>query len=98
MMRQNNIQSGVSLKINVIKDEGKELIVEFDTKDFTIPDMIADQLLEDGSVEYAGVMKEYRETSSPRLMITAKKPKDSLAKAVSELEDEFAAIAKQAKK
>lgn len=86
------------MKLTVIKDEGKELIVDFDTKDFTIPDMIADQLIEDGSVEYAGVMKQYRETSSPRLMITAKKPKESLAKAIEELEEKFSALQKKQKK
>jgi DNA-directed RNA polymerase subunit L len=45
------------MKLNLIKEEDKELAIEFETSDFTIPDLIADELLEDSGVEFAGVSK-----------------------------------------
>ena len=86
------------LKINVIKDEGRELVVEFDTHDFTIPDLIADELLEDSSVEFAGASKDHPETGKPVLMVRAKKPKDSILDAIERLDKNFSEIKTQLSK
>ncbi len=78
------------MKIKVLKDEKQELIIEFETKDFTIPDAIADELLDDSSVEYAGATKEYRTVSNPTLKIVGKKPKESLVNAMERIVENVA--------
>ncbi len=78
------------MKLNLIKDEDKELIIEFDTSDFTIPDLIADELLEDSNIEFAGVSKDHPETGKPILVIKGKKsPKSSLMAAIDRLDKEL---------
>jgi len=75
------------MKLNLIKDEDKELMIEFDTSDFTIPDLLADELLEDSNVEFAGVAKDHPETGKPILTIKGKKnPKASLMAAIERLD------------
>lgn len=86
------------MKINVVKDEGNELVVEFDTFDFTIPDLLADELLEDSNVEFAGVSKDHPETGKPVLMLRAKKPKDSIVKAIERLDENFSELKTQLSK
>lgn len=81
------------MKLNLIRNEDKELAVEFDTSDFTIPDLIADELLEDSNVEFAGVSKDHPETGKPVLVIRAKKsPKASLMDAIERLDKSFGEI------
>ena len=75
------------MKLNLIKDEDRELVIEFDTSDFTIPDLLADELLEDSNVEFAGVSKDHPETGKPVLVIKGKKnPKSSLMDAIERLD------------
>jgi len=75
------------MKLNLIKDEDKELVIEFETSDFTIPDLLADELLEDPNVEFAGVSKDHPETGKPVLVIKGKKnPKSSLMDAIERLD------------
>jgi DNA-directed RNA polymerase subunit L len=75
------------MKLTLIKEEDKELVIEFDTSDFTIPDLIADELLEDPNVEFAGVSKDHPETGKPVLVIKGKKnPKTSLMDAIERLD------------
>jgi len=81
------------MKLNLIKEEDKELVIEFDTSDFTIPDLIADQLLEDSNIEFAGVSKDHPETGKPVLVIKGKKnPRSSLADAIEKLDKSFGEI------
>ena len=78
------------MKLNLVKDEDKELAIEFETSDFTIPDLLADELLEDSNVEFAGVAKNHPETGKPILTIRAKKnPKASLMSAIERLDKSF---------
>lgn len=85
------------MKMTVIKNESNELIVEFDTKDTTIPDLIASQLLQNESVEFAGVSKEHPEVGTARLALKTEKKKAStvFAKALEEIEENISAIQKQ---
>lgn len=80
------------MKLNLIKDEDKELAIEFDTSDFTIPDLLADELLEDSNVEFAGVSKDHPETGKPILVIRGKKAKASLMDAIERLDKSFGEI------
>ncbi len=77
------------MKINVIKEESNELIIEFDTTDLTIPDLIASQLQQNDDVEFAGVAKDHPEVGKPRLVIKTgkQKAKTVLMKALEQLDD-----------
>jgi DNA-directed RNA polymerase subunit L len=77
------------MKITVVKDESNELIIDFDTSDYTIPDLIASQLQQNDDVEFAGVAKEHPEVGRPRLVIKTgkKKAKDALEKALKQLDE-----------
>lgn len=79
------------MKMSVLKEEGNEMTVEFETFDVTIPDLIANQMLKNPDVEFAGVAKEHPEVGKPKLLIRTnkKKPKDALSKAIDELEEQF---------
>jgi DNA-directed RNA polymerase subunit L len=82
------------MKISIIKDESNELIIDFDTEDLTIPDLIASQLQQNPDVEFAGVGKDHPEVGKPRLVIKTgkKKAKDALQKALEELDETFAEL------
>lgn len=87
------------MKLKVLKDEGKELIVEFDTKDFTIPDLISGELLAEENVEFAGVSKDHPETGKVVLVVKSKRsPKSELLKAIGRLDDSFAELKTQLSK
>ncbi len=77
------------MKMNVIKDEGNEMTIEFETSDLTIPDLIASELLKNDDVEFAGVSKSHPEVGKPTLVIKTgkKKPRDALAKALTQIEE-----------
>ncbi|MDE1865644.1 MAG: hypothetical protein KGH94_03355 [Candidatus Micrarchaeota archaeon] len=80
------------MKLNLIKEEDREIAIEFETSDFTIPDLIADELLEDSNVEFAGVSKDHPETGKPVLVIRGKKPKSCLMDAIERLDKDFGEI------
>jgi DNA-directed RNA polymerase subunit L len=79
------------MKVNVIKNESKELVLEFETSDFSIPDLIAGELLKNEDVEFAGVAKDHPETGKPTLNIKTgkRKAQDTLEKALDDLDGEF---------
>jgi DNA-directed RNA polymerase subunit L len=84
------------MKMKVLKDESKELMLEFDTKDLTIPDLIASELLESDDVEFAGVSKDHPETGNAVLVLKSKKKaKDTLLKAIDRLDEQFAELKTQ---
>jgi DNA-directed RNA polymerase subunit L len=77
------------MKITVVKNEGNELIIDFDTSDYTIPDLIASQLQQNDDVEFAGVAKEHPEVGRPRLVIKTdkKNARAALEKALKQLDE-----------
>lgn len=84
------------MKIKVLKDESKELIIEFETKDLTIPDMIAGELLADDNVEFAGVSKDHPETGNAVLSMRSKKAaKAELLKAIERLDEQVSDLKSQ---
>lgn len=82
------------MKTHIMKNEGNELVIEFETDDYTIPDLIASQLLEDDDVEFAGVAKDHPEVGKPRLVVKTgkKKPAVALSKALEVIDDQIAGI------
>lgn len=79
------------MKVKVLKDESKELIVEFQTKDLTFPDLIAGELLNEDDTEFAGVSKDHPETGNVVLVLKSKKQaKAELLKAIERLDEQFA--------
>jgi DNA-directed RNA polymerase subunit L len=88
------------MKIRTIKDEGKQLQIEFDTSDVTVPDLIASRLLMDSDVQFAGVSKDHPETGKPILSLKTekKKPKDELLKALESIEESLDEIKEQLSK
>lgn len=84
------------MKINLIRNESKELAIEFETTEFTIPDLLADELLEDPNVEFAGASKDHPETGKPVLVIRGKKdPRASLLAAIGRIDDNLAKLKSQ---
>jgi DNA-directed RNA polymerase subunit L len=89
----------IYLKIKVLKEESKELEIEFDTKDLTIPDLIASELLKNDDVDFAGVAKDHPETGNAVLVLKSKKKaKDVLLKAIESLDEQFAELKTQVSK
>jgi DNA-directed RNA polymerase subunit L len=78
------------MELNFKKDESKELMIEFDTGDLTLPDLIADRLNKNGDVSFAGVYKEHPEIGKPMLVIKTekKKAREVLQKALEDIEGE----------
>ncbi|MGI0100102.1 MAG: RpoL/Rpb11 RNA polymerase subunit family protein [Candidatus Micrarchaeaceae archaeon] len=84
------------MKIKVLKDESKELMIEFDTKDLTIPDLIASELVDEDDTEFAGVSKDHPETGNVVLVLKSKKQaKSELLKAIGRLDEQFAELKEQ---
>jgi DNA-directed RNA polymerase subunit L len=84
------------LKIKVLKDESKELMIEFETKDLTIPDLIANELVNEDDTEFAGVSKDHPETGNAVLVLKSKKQaKAELLKAIGRLDEQFADLKTQ---
>ncbi len=87
------------MKINVKKDEGKELQIEFEAPDLTVPDMIAKELLTSDSVEFAGVLKDHPEVGKPLLVVKSKKSaKSDLVKALGNIDEAFTDLKSQISK
>ncbi len=75
------------MKIKVLKDESKELMIEFETKDLTIPDLIASELVNQEETEFAGVSKDHPETGNAVLVLKSKKnAKSELVKAIERID------------
>jgi DNA-directed RNA polymerase subunit L len=85
------------MKINVLKNESNELILEFETGDVTIPDLLANHLLQNEDVEFAGVSKDHPEIGKPKLVIKTNKKKviPLLLKAIDEIDDNMASLKTQ---
>ena len=88
------------MEMNVIKNESKELVIEFVTKDLTIPDLIVSELLQNSDVEFASVEKDHPEVGNPRLVVKTckKKASDALEKALENIDENFSDIKKRLSK
>jgi DNA-directed RNA polymerase subunit L len=82
--------------INIIKNESKELILEFENGDTTIPDLITAEIAENPDVAFVGVTKDHPETGKPQLVIKTNKKKASeiLEKALESIDEQISAIKK----
>ncbi len=82
------------MKVSILKNESKELIVEFEEKDTTIPELIAGRLNEEDDVKFAAVAQDHPEAGKPRLILKTEKKKaaDTLSKVIEGLEDDFSDI------
>ena len=79
------------MKLNIVQDEQKEIIIEFDSSiDRGIPELIKSKLLDDKNVTFAGVVKEHPERGNTKLIVKSTKTvKPLIEKAIEELEEEF---------
>jgi DNA-directed RNA polymerase subunit L len=90
------IAGGLMTEINIIKNESKELILEFENGDTTIPDLIAAEISENPDVVFTGVTKDHPETGKPQLIIKTGKKKASevLEKALESIDEQISEIKK----
>ncbi|MDE1856717.1 MAG: hypothetical protein KGH98_01385 [Candidatus Micrarchaeota archaeon] len=81
----------MATEMNIIKDEPKELRIEFQSGDLTVPDLIANELLKNDDVEFAGVTKDHPEVGKPVLVLKTgkKKAADVLSKTLEDLTEKF---------
>lgn len=82
------------MEIKAIKNEGKELILEFDSKDMTFPDLVAHELLNDSDVSFAGASISHPEMGLPILVIrtTKKNASAALESALKRIEENAAEL------
>ncbi|MCL5007787.1 MAG: hypothetical protein M1562_00865 [Candidatus Marsarchaeota archaeon] len=87
------------MEVKVTKKEAKEAVLEFDTLDTTIPDLLASALLKDKDVAFAGVERPHVETGHPSLVIKTnrKGAGEALERAIDSLNKELSAIKDSAK-
>ncbi|MEM0074489.1 MAG: hypothetical protein QW091_01035 [Candidatus Micrarchaeaceae archaeon] len=76
------------MPINVIEDEQKSVVLEFDGIDRSVAELIARKLLESKSVDFASVEKERLEASKSRLVVKGDKPKAAMQKVLEQLQKE----------
>ncbi|MCL5008533.1 MAG: hypothetical protein M1156_01420 [Candidatus Marsarchaeota archaeon] len=91
------------MKLNIIEEEPKSIILEFEDADRGIAEIIKDKLINSTGVEFAGVIREHPEIGHPRLVIKASKSvRPILLKALDDLEEDIkdavSQLPKQAKK
>jgi DNA-directed RNA polymerase subunit L len=84
------------MKLNILEDETKSMIIEFVDSDRAIAELIKDKLMNKADVEFAGVMKTHPEVGHPRLILkTTKNARALILKALEEIEEEVDDMAKQ---
>lgn len=82
------------MDIKVIKNESKELVIEFQSKDMTMPDLLAHELMNDSDVAFAGVAKAHPEVGRPVLTIktTKKAATSALESAIGRISDNIDSV------
>ncbi len=84
------------MKLNIIEDETKSIIIEFEDADRGIAELIKDKLMDKSGVEYVGVIKTHPEIGHPRLVVkTDKNARALLVKALDDLQDDIKDFASQ---
>ena len=88
------------MKINVIKNESKELIIEFDSGDLTLPEFLAGELSKEEDVAFAGVDRQHLIAGKPKLIVRTEKKKaiDMIEKALDSMDEEFSDLKSQLSK
>ena len=84
------------MKLNIIEDEPKSLVVELIDADRGIAEMIKDKLLGNKDVDFVTVMKEHPEVGKPKLIVkSSKNAKALVLKALEVLDEEIKEMASQ---
>lgn len=78
------------MKVNIIEDESKSLIIEFEDADRAVAEAIKGEIMEANGAEFVTVVKEHPEINRARLIVKASKnPKALVAKAIEEIEEKL---------
>ncbi|MCL5100756.1 MAG: hypothetical protein M1122_02280 [Candidatus Marsarchaeota archaeon] len=84
------------MKLNIIEDEPKNLIIEFDEVDRGVAELIKDKLYKNKEVEFVTVMQTHPETGKPRLIVKSTKNARTLVlKSLEDLQEEFKELTSQ---
>ncbi len=84
------------MKLNVIEDETKSMIIELIDADRGIADLIRDKLAEKSDIEFVSVVKTHPDVGQPRLVVkSSKNARASILKALDEVSEEIDEFAKQ---
>lgn len=88
------------MKINVIKKESKELIIEFESGDLTLPEFLAGELSKEPDIAFAGVDRQHLGVGKPKLIVRTEKKKaiDMVEKALDSMDEEFSDLKSQLSK
>lgn len=82
------------MKIKIVEDETKSLVIEFEGYDRAVPELLKNRLMENKDVEFVTATKEHPELGWPRLMVkSSKNAKAQVLKAIEEVEDEMKELA-----
>ncbi len=87
------------MEYKILKNEENELMVEFNSPDLTIPDLLANTALEDPKVTFAGVYKEHPDVGNPQLVVKTKgeKATEALKGALERIQSNIKDMKKQLK-
>ena len=78
------------MKINIIEDEPKSLVLEFEGMDRAFAELIKYELQQNKDVEFASATKEHPELGWPRLIVKASKSaKAQVLKAIDDAQEEM---------
>ncbi|MFP3215370.1 MAG: hypothetical protein RXR32_02380 [Candidatus Micrarchaeota archaeon] len=78
------------MKLNIIEDEPKSLIVEFEDTDRGIAELIRGKLQDKADVDFVAVTKTHFEVGKPRLIVKSNKnPKKLVIDAIEEIREEL---------
>ncbi len=77
------------MKLNIIEDEPKSLILEFEDADRAVAEAIKGEIIESDGAEFVTVVKEHPEINKARLIVKGNKPKAAVEKAIGNIEDKL---------
>ncbi|MGC8710307.1 MAG: RpoL/Rpb11 RNA polymerase subunit family protein [Candidatus Micrarchaeia archaeon] len=84
------------MKLNLLEDEPKSVIIEFDGSDRAIAELIKEKLQNNKGVEFASVSKAHFETGKPRLIVKSdKNAKKLILDAVEEIKEDLKSLKSQ---
>ncbi len=86
------------MKVDIIEDEPKSLILEFDGTDRGVAELLKGVLMQDKDVDFVSVVKEHPEIGKLRLVLKAEKPRALVAKAAEEAEKMLDQVSSKLKK
>ena len=85
-----------NMKLNIIEDETKSMIIELVDADRGIADLIRDRLAEKKDIEFVSVIKTHPDVGQPRLIVKSNKnARAAILKALDEVQEEIDEFAKQ---